>query len=67
MGKFDNFNLNLNPDTLLKNGCQQNLFIMTNFASLVYIKKEIAGFKVCHFNLELSLNLNSVTGFARTF
>ena len=67
MHKFDNFDLNLIPGTLLENGCRQSLFIMPNFASLVYTQTEIVEIKVCHFNLELSLNLNSVTGFARTF
>jgi len=53
MLKFDNFDLNLTPGTLLENGCRQSLSIMTNFAPLVCTQTEIAGIKVRHFNLEL--------------
>ena len=60
MHKFDIFDLNLTSITILKNGYGQILFIMTNYASLVCIQTEIAGLKVCHFHLDLFLNLNGV-------
>ena len=54
------FHLKLTSWTLLENESQQSLSIMTNFESLVCISIEIEVIKVCHFHLELILNLNSV-------
>ena len=61
MLKIDIFDCNLTSWTLLKNGCRQNLSIMTNFESLICIQTEIEVITVCHFHSELFLNLNSVT------
>ena len=62
MLKIDIFPLNLTSGTLLEDGCQQILSIMTNVEPLECIKTEIEAITVCHFYSELFKNLNSVRG-----
>lgn len=52
MFRFDNCDSNLTPGTLFESGCRLILSKMTNFVSVVCKKSKIAGYKVCHFNLD---------------
>ena len=50
---IDLFNCSLTSGTLLENGCRQNLSIMTNFESLVYIQTEIENYDGVSFSFRI--------------